>query len=282
MITLDTVTYRYPQTRTPALDDVSLHIPQGQFCAVVGANGAGKSTLCYAISGFIPHFYKGTLAGTLTVAGHETAETPLAELAGHVGLVFSNPFNQITGARFTVLEEVAYGLENLGVPRAEMRERAHAALRLTGLDGLDDRSPYALSGGQQQRLAIASVVVMQPQLLVLDEPTSQLDPAGTRDIFALLDRLASSGETTVVLASHKLEWVGTHADRVIVLDAGRVLLDDEPRAVLGSPVSAETAGSTRYTQAARVAQKRGLLPPDTTLPVTLRQAITVFAPGAES
>src|SRR3990170_6101865 len=177
MITVQDLTYTYPGATGPSLSGLSLTVPAGQVCAVIGANGAGKSTLCHALTGFIPHFFRGTLQGGLRVADLSIPDTPLAELAGTIGLVFQNPFNQITGARFSVLEEVAFGLENLGIPREEILDRCRSALRLTGLGSLGDRSPYALSGGQQQRLAIASMLAMRPRLLVLDETTSQLDPA---------------------------------------------------------------------------------------------------------
>jgi energy-coupling factor transport system ATP-binding protein len=279
MIRLANLTYSYPVTERPALSDIDLEIPAGQFCAVVGQNGAGKSTLCYTVAGFIPHFYHGNLAGTLQVAGLDVPAVTLADLAGQVGLVFANPFNQITGARFTVREEIAFGLENLGVPRADMPGRIDAVLALAGLTELADRSPYALSGGQQQRLAIASVVVMQPRVLVLDEPTSQLDPVGTREVFETLADLAGPSGTTVLLAEHKLEWIAVHADRVIVLQAGRIVADDAPRAVLADARLAEWGLTpTRYTQAGRLAAERGISSRDGGLPVTLEQATAYFGP----
>src|SRR5690606_27375862 len=141
-------------------------------------------------------------SGDVRVAGHNVPETPLAELSGTVGLVFANPFNQITGAKFSVREEIAFGLENLGVPRPEMEDRIERVMEVVGLSDLAGRSPYALSGGQQQRLAIASILVMEPKVLVLDEPTAHLDPDGARDVFEILSNLSQSRETTVVLATH--------------------------------------------------------------------------------
>jgi energy-coupling factor transporter ATP-binding protein EcfA2 len=202
----------------------------------------------------------------------------VAELAGTVGLVFANPFNQITGARFTVREEIAFGLENLGVPREKMESRVADVMALAGLTGVADRSPYALSGGQQQRLAIASVLVMDPQILVLDEPTSQLDPVGTREVFSVLHDLAATDDITIVLASHKLEWVAVYADRVIVLDDGRVVADGPPADILASPdLPGHGVRPTRYTQAAVAAQAAGAVGPGKRpLPVTLEQAIEFF------
>jgi energy-coupling factor transporter ATP-binding protein EcfA2 len=277
MIHVEGLTYSYPGQAKPALQDVNLDVPAGQFCAIVGANGAGKSTLCYALTGFVPHFYHGKIRGAIGVTGHDILQTPPGRLAGEIGLVFQNPFNQITGARFTVREEVAFGLENLGVPREEILSRADEALALTGLAEVANRSPYALSGGQQQRLAIASMIVMRPRVLVLDEPTSQLDPVGTREVFAALSALAAAGDTTVVLAEHKLEWLATFAGRVVALSGGKIVADGPPREILTSPkMERYGIGQTRYTQAARIAQRDGLVSLDKPLPITLEQAIDFF------
>jgi energy-coupling factor transport system ATP-binding protein len=277
VIRIQDFSYIYPGTLHPALQDINLQIPEGQFCGIVGANGAGKSTLCYALTGFIPHFYRGDIEGQVWVAGKDVGEMPLGELAGEIGLVFQNPFNQISGARFTVREEVAFGLENLAVPRDEMLERVDLALEQAGLAGYEDRSPFALSGGQQQRLAIASMFVMRPKVLVLDEPTSQLDPLGTKEIFTILRELAMLGDTTVVLTEHKLEWLATFADRAVVVHEGRIVADGSPQEVLTSS-SIETYGvrQTRYTRAARMATERAEMPTERTLPVTLEQAVKFF------
>lgn len=277
MINVQNVTYNYPGYPGRVLNEVTLSIPAGQLCAIVGPNGAGKSTLCYALAGFIPHFYHGTLRGSVQVAAVSVADTPLGDLAGIVGLVVQNPFNQITGARFTVLEEVAFGLENLGVPRADIIPRVRQALALTGLSDLEDRAPLGLSGGQQQRLAIASVIAMQPQVLILDEPTSQLDPVGTREVFAALKTLTAEAQSTIVLVEHKLEWIAEYADRVIAMAHGQIAADGAPREVLAQEMMEEIGvGSTRYTQAARMAQARGLAPADRHLPVALDQAVEFF------
>lgn len=273
MITLENVSYTYPATDRAALAEVSLEIEKGSLVAVVGANAAGKSTLCYTLSGFVPHFFHGSLRGSVMMSGRNIAESSLSELAGEIGLVFQDPFNQITGARFTLREEVAFGLENLGVEREEMEARVAAALERVGLGGLGDRSPYAISGGQQQRLAIASVLVMEPEVLILDEPTSQLDPAGTRELFSTLAELAAGGETTVVIAAHKIEWVAAFAERVLVLEGGRLVDDGPPRAILSTEHPG--VGRTRYTRAAEEAISRGIA--SGVVPVTLDQAVEFFS-----
>src|SRR5687767_12625120 len=252
MITLTDVSYSYPSVSRMALRDVSLTVPEGQFCAIVGANGAGKSTLCYALAGFIPHFFHGNLRGSVQVADFNVMNSSPGEMAGSIGLVVQNAFNQITGARFTVFEEVAFGLENLGLPRDEIIERSTEALIATGIAEHRDQSPYTLSGGQQQRLAIAAMLAMRPKVLILDEPTSQLDPVGTRDVFAVLRGLVEQRSMTLVLVEHKLEWIAQYADRVIALARGQIAADGAPQEVLAAPLMREIGiGTTRYTQAAR-------------------------------
>jgi len=275
IVNLQNVTYKYPLTSSPALRDVSLQIDEGEFVALVGANGAGKSTLCYTLAGFVPHFFKGELTGTVEVAGIETHASMLNEWVMNVGLAFQNPFNQISGAKYTVFEEVAFGLENIGVPRDEMISRVEAAMKLTDISDLAERSPYSLSGGQQQRVALTSILVMQPKILVLDEPTSQMDPIGTREVFGVIRKMAEQG-MTVILVEHKVEWIAQFADRVIALKDGQVLLEGIPGEVLTAPILEESGfGISRYTSVARKAQELSLWKKDK-LPVTLDEAVEGF------
>ena len=277
MIQLKHVTYTYPITSAPALRDITLEIPEGQFCAIVGPNEAGKSTLGYTIAGFVPNFYHGTLVGEVRVAGLDTQDTPLSELVTRVGLIFQNPFNQISGTKFTVREEIAFGLENMGRPRKEMLERVDSVIELLGIQGIAHRSPLALSGGQMQRVAIASVLAMDPKILVLDEPTSQLDPIGSREVFAAIRALSARGDRTVVMIEHKLEWVASFADRVVALSAGEIVADGKPRQVLTDKNLMDFGiGQTRYTLAARRARSLGFWPEGLELPVTIEQAVIGF------
>jgi energy-coupling factor transporter ATP-binding protein EcfA2 len=277
IVKLHNVTYKYPLTKTPALKNIKLSVKQGEFVAIIGPNGAGKSTLCYTIAGFVPHFFKGELAGTVEVAGVETRSSSLSEWVLNTGLAFQNPFNQISGAKYTVFEEIAFGLENIGVPREEMKVRVEEAMKLTGIWDLADRSPYSLSGGQQQRVALTSILVMQPKVLVLDEPTSQMDPIGTREVFGVIRKMAEQG-MTVILAEHKMEWVAEFADRVIALYEGEILLEGKPGEVLTSDLLADKRfGLSRYTSAAREALKQGLWPKSRRLPITLQEAAQGFS-----
>jgi energy-coupling factor transport system ATP-binding protein len=272
IVNLQDVTYKYPLTDSPALQNINLQVKEGEFVAVVGPNGAGKSTLCYTLAGFVPHFFKGELTGTVEVLGKESHNSTLSEWVLNVGLAFQNPFNQISGAKYTVFEELAFGLENIGIPRDEMKARVIDAMKLTGINDLAERSPYSLSGGQQQRVALTSILVMQPNVLVLDEPTSQMDPIGTREVFGVVRRMAERG-MTVVLVEHKVEWIAQFADRVIALKDGQIFLDGTPAEVLTSPLLQENGfGISRYTSVARQAKEMGLWKKDR-LPVTLEEAV---------
>jgi energy-coupling factor transporter ATP-binding protein EcfA2 len=277
MIQINKFTYTYPGQNNPALRELDIQIPAGQFCGVIGPNGAGKSSLCYALSGFIPHFYRGEFEGSVRVAGKTIHQTQLGDLAALVGFVFQNPFNQITGARFSVQEEIAFGLENLGIPAEEMRTRIKQAVELTGLQDLVERSPFELSGGQQQRLALASIFAMRPRVLVLDEPTSQLDPKGTGEVFHALRNLVEQGETTIVCTGHKLELISTFADRVIYLQEGMIIADGGPREVLSSrQLLTSAVQPSRYSLAAQAALEERLIHGSTILPTNLDEAIGFF------
>ena len=274
-VNLQNVTYKYPLTKMPVLQNVNLQVNEGEFVSIIGPNGAGKSTLCYALAGFVPHFFKGEISGSIEVDGKESSKSTLDEWVLNVGLAFQNPFNQISGAKYTVFEEIAFGLENIGVPRNEMKSRVEDAMALTGIRDLADRSPYSLSGGQQQRVALTSILVMRPKLLVLDEPTSQMDPIGTREVFGTIRKMAEEG-MTVVLVEHKVEWIAEFADRVIALKDGSILLEGKPNEVLTSDVLAENGfGISRYTSTAREAKKQGLWKKEN-LPVTLDEAVEGF------
>lgn len=223
------LTYTYPFAERPAIEGVNLTIERGEFVLLTGPSGCGKTTLCRCFNGLIPHFYGGKIEGEVIVAGLKTKEHPVHELARHVGMVFQNPENQLFA--LTVEKDVAFGLENLGLPREEIRRRVDWALRVTGIYDLKDKAPFELSGGQQQRVAIASVLAMQPEIMVLDEPTSFLDPLSARVILETIYRLNREMGITIVLVEHRLDLAARYANRVIVMDRGRIILDGEPREV---------------------------------------------------
>jgi len=230
------LTYTYPSVTKPSINDVSIKIEKGEFTLITGPSGCGKTTLCRCFNGLIPHFYQGELKGKLITAGQDVTKSLIYELAKHVGLVFQNPENQLFA--LSVEKDVAFGLENLGVPRDEMRKRVDEAMKLTGIYDLRERPPHELSGGQQQRVAIASVLAMQPEVIILDEPTSFLDPLSAKKIFEVIDSLNKSLSITVVLVEHRLDLTARYANHIIVMDEGKVVLDGDPREVLRSQEAA--------------------------------------------
>jgi energy-coupling factor transport system ATP-binding protein len=269
IISLHDINFTYAIGTSPALRDVTLAVPAGQICGVVGRAGAGKSTLCALCAGFIPNFHHGTFSGQAQIDGQDVVEKTVSELVSHVGLVGSNAFSQISGARFSVSEEIGFGLENMGVPRAEIVERIEWALAAMQLEDLRDRSPYALSGGQQQRLVLAATLAMRPPVLVLDEPTAQLDPPTIAYLADLLRDLARQG-TTILFAEHRLEWTAQLAERVLVLDAGELIDDGPPESVLANQALLDREiGWPRPALIAARARTHGLWPATRALPVTL-------------
>lgn len=230
-IELKNVTYTYPLAKEPSIADVSVSLERGKFYAVLGANGSGKTTLCNIFRGFIPSFFQGEMRGEILFEGKNLQEYDMGELAFKIGYVFQNPFNQITGARDTVYGEIAYGLENFGVPVTEMKERVERVMELTNTSYLRDKNPFELSGGQQQRVALASVLVLEPDVFIIDEPTSQLDPRETERVFDIIKKMKEMGKT-VILAEHKMELVAAYCDEVIVLRKGRMIRFGEKHEIL--------------------------------------------------
>jgi len=220
-ICVEQLSFRYPGASALALQDINLTVEQGECLAVMGATGAGKTTLCLALVGIVPQFFGGELYGAVRVSGLDTIKHPVSVLAREVGMVFQDPETQLTAT--SVEHEVAFALENLCVRADEIRTRVDEALQAVGLAGLERKHPHELSGGQKQRLAIAAALALKPRVLVLDEPTSQLDPVGAAEVFAIVRTLNRELGMTVVLASHQSEEVAEFADRVALLAEGRLV-----------------------------------------------------------
>ena len=225
------VTYQYPLSKEPAIKNLSFEIEKGKFYGVIGANGSGKTTLCALIRGFAPSFYKGKLDGQVLINGKETMEYGTGELSLKIGYVFQNPFNQISGVKDTVFEEVAYGLENFGVPVEDIERRVVAIMEKTDILHLAEKNPFDLSGGQQQRVALAAILVLEPDILVIDEPTSQLDPEGTESVFKII-RGMKEEKKTVILVEHKVDLLAEYADEILVLKGGEMIRKGDKQDVL--------------------------------------------------
>lgn len=231
MIDFRRLTYTYPAEPQPALVDVTLHIDEGEFVLVTGASGAGKSTLLRCLNGLVPHFTGGTLSGQVAVAGHDPVAEGPQVLSRLVGFVFQHPEAQFVVDR--VEDEVAFALENQAVPVRQMRQRVERALEVLDLIPLRNRTLETLSGGEKQRVAIATALALEPRILVLDEPTSQLDPQSAAELLNALVRLNRELELTIVLAEHRLERVLPYVDRLIYLSGrGEGLISGPPRRAL--------------------------------------------------
>ena len=232
MISFDQVTVTYPDAAEPALRDVCLHVPEGEMCLVVGATGTGKSTLLRAVNGLVPHFTGGTMAGRVTVDGRSTRDHRPRDLADVVALVLQDPTSGFVAD--VVEDEIAFGMEWLGLAPAVMRRRVEETLDLLGLTELRARPLGTLSGGQRQRVAIGAALAAHPRVLVLDEPTSALDPQGAEDVLAALQRLVHDLGLTVLVAEHRLERVVQFADRVVEITGRGSVRAGSPRDVMAT------------------------------------------------
>ncbi|MEO8093973.1 MAG: ATP-binding cassette domain-containing protein [Pseudolysinimonas sp.] len=251
IIRFDNVTYSYPGTEEPALHDINLSVMPGEYVAILGLNGAGKTTLGLCVNGVVPTMLGGTLEGTVTVGGLDVDDYPVREMAKLVGMVFDNPEFQMS--QLSVAEEVALGLENSGIPYEDMLRIIPETLALVGLTGFEERSPLGLSGGQQQRLAIAAVLAMKPQILIMDEPTSNLDPIGKHEVFEIAAKLNKDAGMTVIVIEHEVEVMAKYADRVIVIDHGRIVMNGTPVEIF-SQVDKLTAMGLRAPESAVLAE----------------------------
>lgn len=228
---LRNVRYKYPLTEKYALKDVTYEFEAGKFYGLIGENGGGKTTLCNLLRGLIPHFYNGELEGETVVFGVDIREQKAEELAVKIGYVFQNPFNQMSGVKSTVFEEIAMGLENLGVEKEEIIRKVEEVCKLLHIEELIARNPNELSGGQRQRVAFASIIVMDSEMLVIDEPTSQLDPQGTENIFEIIQMLKESGKT-ILLVEHKIELIAEYCDEVLVMREGEIVCAGKTQEIL--------------------------------------------------
>ncbi|HOB18477.1 MAG TPA: energy-coupling factor transporter ATPase [Candidatus Methanoculleus thermohydrogenotrophicum] len=259
VLSLAGVSYAYPGSESPALDGINLDIRRGEIVFVTGPTGAGKTTLCLAASGILHHDYGGRLEGRITILGKDVRDYPgMASIGRHVGVVFDDADAQLIFS--TVEEEVASGLENLGLPRDEMRQRLSHVMEATGIAHLADRAPHTLSGGQKQRVAIAATLILGTEILILDEPTAELDAEATATVSALLRRLSEEG-TAVLIVEQKLDDLAGIADRVILIEGGVITREGTPGEVLQHPGDGgiRPTSPPRRSAAAPIISIRGLI-----------------------
>lgn len=230
-VSLKNIKYKYPLTERYALNNVSLDFEQGKLYGIIGPNGAGKTTICALIKGLIPSFFLGDLEGTVEINGKNVNDWEQSELCSKVGYIFQNPFTQISGIRDSVLEEIVIGLENLGVPKDEMLKRVTRIAKEIDIYDIIDKNPNELSGGQRQRVAFASILAMDTDIYVIDEPTSQLDPDGTESVFKIIRTLKERGKT-IILVEHKIELLAKYADEIVVISNGEIIKKGNTKDVL--------------------------------------------------
>ncbi|MEM2333865.1 MAG: ATP-binding cassette domain-containing protein [Candidatus Caldarchaeum sp.] len=280
-VVVEGLSYSYP-SKPNVLNNVSFTVSKGEALGIIGPNGSGKSTLCKALNGLVPHFYGGRMRGRVYVAGMDTLKHTVAELATKVGLVFQEPETQMSGLALTVEDEISFGLSMLGFSKEVIVERTREAIEKVGLRGLEHRSPFELSGGQQQRLAIATVLAMRPEVMVLDEPTAQLDPLGKEQVFAVLKELLKDG-MTMVIAEHEVEELATLTNRIIMLNEGRIVCEGSARNVLKQVELLKSAGVNppTVTELAYIIDEEcGLQLED--LPLTVEEALKMFLEHLQS
>jgi len=278
--------YRRQQDR-PALQGVDLEIGDGEFIAIAGRAGSGKSTLCYALNGLIPHSFGGSMDGEVTVCGLNTRQASVPDLARHVGFVLQSAESQLVG--LSVEEDTAFGLENISLPSEEIAGRVNSALRTVRLEGLARSSPWTLSGGQKQRLAIAAAIAFQPRVLVLDNPTAELDPIGKLEVMATLAQLNRERGVSIVMVNQELEEVLPYASRLVLMDQGRITRIGSPAEVINSAeevlkVGVKLPDVTQVAYELRGAQRwRGPLPLNVDQAVVqMRSLVSSKAPAAIS
>lgn len=272
-IELKNISFKYAYTKNYALKDVNCSFEKGRFYGIVGENGGGKTTLCSLVRGLIPHFYPGKLQGDAIVDGLNIREWDTNELSAKIGYVFQNPFTQISGIKPTVFEEVGMGLENLGIPKKEMIERIIQVCEQLRIGDLIKLNPNELSGGQRQRVAFASILVMDTEALIIDEPTSQLDPESTADVFEIIKTLKDSGKT-ILLVEHKMDMVAEYCDEIVVVEQGGIAFKGTAKEVLGNPeIMEHGANMPEVAKFGCAMNKAGKTLQE--IPVTLEEAVRV-------
>lgn len=258
MIEIRDLSFTYRESSQPTVRNINLSIPDGQFVGITGAAGSGKSTLTYAFNGIIPHCYPGEFYGAVLIDGRDTVDTSLTDISRLVGSVCQDIDSQMVSS--VVEDELLYGLENFAIPKDEVEPRLEEALRAMGIEDLRDRAIASLSGGQKQKVAVASILALRPKVLVLDEPTAELDPASSQAVFELLRRYAREHGTTVIVVEQKIALLSEYADRLIIVKEGQILFDDSPAAVLehAEELLAEGINCPRSTSLANRLRKLGL------------------------
>lgn len=274
LIELHDINFTYRGSKIPALKNVSLSIEAGEFVGIIGPTGAGKSTLCWVISGVIPQIILGRLKGSVTVKGLPTNKTPVAEISQIIGLVQQDAEAQLLMT--DIEKEITFSLENLQLPPSEIDRRLNKVLDLVGLHNERYRHPFYLSGGQKQRVAVAASLAMEPEVLILDEATSELDPLGAEEVHNLAGSLKKEGKT-IIMVEHNIDELAKVADRIVVMDQGEILMDAPVREVLSRVDFLQGLGiyPPQVTQTAYALQKMGITLDQ--MPITFEEGLEIFS-----
>jgi energy-coupling factor transport system ATP-binding protein len=271
LIEIKDLSFRYKDAEEPALRGISLQVKPGEFVGIIGPTGAGKSTLCWAIVGVVPQILRGRIEGAITVSGRDPMRQPISEITQLVGLVQQDAEAQLLMT--DVEKEIIFPIENLGLPREEIDRRLNYILDITDLRENRLRHPFYLSGGQKQRVAVAAALAMEPEILILDEATSELDPVGAEEVHNLAGQLKGQGKT-IIMVEHNIDELALHADRILVMHQGEILRDGPVREVLSEVEFLIGLGiyPPQVTQVAYELLQGGYPLPDQ-LPLTLEEAV---------
>ncbi|AIM15188.1 hypothetical protein HW35_01825 [Bacillus sp. X1(2014)] len=272
-IVVENLTFQYPDTDTPVLKNINFTLKEGEVLGIIGRTGSGKTTLAMCLNRLVPTVIQGNLEGTITVLGQDISQLSVGDMADKVGFVFQEPENQLS--QMTVEEEIAFGMGNLGISREEMKYRIQETLKQVGLEGFEKRSPLALSGGQQQRLAIASVMAMRPSIMIMDEPTSMLDPRGKNEVYDVLRKIKTYGMTGIII-DHEVERIASYCDKILLLDHGEVMMFGTPKEVF-SELTLLHEMEMNAPQVTELADRlRKELQIDVGSPITVEEAVKAF------
>ncbi len=279
-VSLKNVSYQYPLESEKVVKNLTFSIEKGKAYGLIGENEAGKTTVCNIIRGFIPQLYRGILEGEIWINGKEIQTYDPGELATVIGYSFQNPFTQISGVKETVYEELAYGMENIGIPRENMIQKVEELVRLFHLEKLVDKNPYELSGGQKQRVALASMIALDPDIVILDEPTSQLDPKSTEEVFEIVRMLKKQGKT-IILVEHKIDLVAEYCDQILLMSHGQIAMQGTAQEVLTNPEILKYGGQLPQVVYYFLERKK-ITENDEKIPLTIQEAYKILSSGGRA
>lgn len=271
------VSYQYPLTSKAAVKHMDFRMEEGKCYGIIGPNAGGKSTLCNIIRGICPNFYKGEIRGEVLIEGKKLEDWDEGELARRIGYVFQDPFAQISGTKQTVFEEIGIGLENLGIDVEIMIPKILEMSRIVDVEQILDKNPLRLSGGQCQRVAFASVLALDSSIVVIDEPTSQLDPQGIEEVFKIIERLKAM-KKTIIIAEHKVDYMAKYCDEIIAVNNGHIIAHGDVKTLFTDPTIAEA--DIEIPQPVRLALamcEAGL--PLKNVPLTFEEAVAYLREG---